>query len=186
MGNFRDLTGQVFGRLTAIESTKSNKAGKAIWTCSCSCGNTVEILSERLVTGNTRSCKCLRRELSSLRSVELHRNNCRPQSARKRVFGEYNHRAKRLGFEFVLTSEQFYLLVGGNCYWCGVTPSNRMVSQGGATFDYNGIDRLNSSIGYTVGNSVSCCKICNFMKNTLSPEEFLAHIKRILDKHPAV
>ena len=31
----------------------------------------------------------------------------------------------------------------------------------------NGIDRVDSNIGYTNENSVPCCKTCNFAKNDL-------------------
>jgi hypothetical protein len=40
------------------------------------------------------------------------------------------------------------------------------------------VDRIDSSIGYSVDNCVSCCTICNMMKNILSVEDFLKHIKK--------
>ena len=43
----------------------------------------------------------------------------------------------------------------------------------------NGIDRIDSSKGYTVENSVPCCKYCNTAKNTMSVDEFLKWIGRV-------
>ena len=43
----------------------------------------------------------------------------------------------------------------------------------------NGIDRLNSIIGYTIENCVPCCEKCNLMKSNYSENEFLDHIERI-------
>lgn len=59
MGAFRDLTGQVFGRLTVLMCAGRNKQGKATWVCSCACGNqTHPICSSSLVQGLTVSCGC--------------------------------------------------------------------------------------------------------------------------------
>jgi len=61
--NRKDLTGQVFGRLTAIQPTeKKNNRGTIIWLCECSCGNRAEIVSSLLISGKTRSCGCFRSE----------------------------------------------------------------------------------------------------------------------------
>lgn len=61
----KDLTGQKFGLLTAIEySGKSNASGNAIWRCKCDCGNIVEVDSNNLTTLHTISCGCVKREKS--------------------------------------------------------------------------------------------------------------------------
>ena len=70
--NFNDLTGKVFGRLTVIKLTevilvgKDNKR-KCRWECLCSCGTTRQVLSNSLVSGDTKSCGCLLKEKSALR-----------------------------------------------------------------------------------------------------------------------
>lgn len=61
-----DLTGQVFGRLTAITRGENSKDGKAKWVCKCSCGKEVTILSASLLRGKSSSCGCLRKESSSV------------------------------------------------------------------------------------------------------------------------
>lgn len=56
-----DLSGQRFGKLTAIEPTGARTAHRSVvWRCVCDCGNEVEVGSNTLVTGNTRSCGCIR------------------------------------------------------------------------------------------------------------------------------
>lgn len=57
-----DITGQRFGRLTAIEYIGSNKGQGAIWRCKCDCGNEVDVKRNCLITGGTKSCGCLNRE----------------------------------------------------------------------------------------------------------------------------
>lgn len=45
----------------------------------------------------------------------------------------------------------------------------------------NGIDRVDSSIGYTIQNSVPCCKICNYAKHNLTLEEFTLWLDRLVE-----
>lgn len=58
-----DLTGQRFGRLTAIRPTEQRgKGGFVIWECKCDCGNTKLASTNSLRGGNTKSCGCLRKK----------------------------------------------------------------------------------------------------------------------------
>lgn len=70
MGNLIDLTGRRFGRLVVDgrAPTKKGRAGFAEWFCTCDCGEVVQVRGDKLRNGDTRSCKCLQRELSSERS----------------------------------------------------------------------------------------------------------------------
>jgi hypothetical protein len=65
---FRNLTGQTFGRLTAI-GFAGRKDGNARWRCLCSCGRETVVDQQNLLDKRspTRSCGCYRRELTSLR-----------------------------------------------------------------------------------------------------------------------
>lgn len=55
--------GQQYGRLTVVELAHSAKNGKW-WRCRCSCGTLTEVTGNRLASGHTKSCGCLRRETS--------------------------------------------------------------------------------------------------------------------------
>ena len=54
---FRDLTGGIFGRLTAVRYVGGSK-----WECLCQCGVGVTTEGFCLTRGITRSCGCLKRE----------------------------------------------------------------------------------------------------------------------------
>lgn len=56
--NAKDISGQIFGRLTALEPVGS-KARIVQWRCRCSCGKSVVIDGSSLRLGKTRSCGCL-------------------------------------------------------------------------------------------------------------------------------
>lgn len=61
-GNPKDLRGQVFGRLTATEMVGKH-GSQNLWACECACGAEVRIPTTALVSGNTKSCGCLQRDV---------------------------------------------------------------------------------------------------------------------------
>lgn len=54
----QNLTGQRFGRLTALYTVPNNNY-RTRWHCVCDCGNTKDVLQQNLVNGHVRSCGCL-------------------------------------------------------------------------------------------------------------------------------
>lgn len=58
----KDLSGQQFGKLTAISCVGTNKKGNALWRCLCDCGNETTVVSYQLTMGKTKSCGCAKRE----------------------------------------------------------------------------------------------------------------------------
>lgn len=58
----RDITGQRFGKLTALYPTgKRGKGGSLIWRCKCDCGGEVDAPLHQLSSGYRKSCGCLSR-----------------------------------------------------------------------------------------------------------------------------
>lgn len=64
-----DITGERYGRLTAIRFTEK-KNGRRFWLFRCDCGNVVERSLSGVRRGETRSCGCLRREQLAQRNIE--------------------------------------------------------------------------------------------------------------------
>lgn len=63
-GKITDLTGRSFGRLTVV-AMKRNNRGVVAWDCICACGNTKNIIPSSLVQGKSKSCGCLKKEVTS-------------------------------------------------------------------------------------------------------------------------
>lgn len=61
--NFKDLTGQRFGQLTAVSYAGRNVSGSTQWLWKCDCGSQVIALSSNVKGGKSRSCGCLQRKL---------------------------------------------------------------------------------------------------------------------------
>lgn len=60
MSKYKDLTGQKFNRLTAIEYLGNSK-----WKCKCDCGNITIVDISNLTKGHTKSCGCYKRDYSA-------------------------------------------------------------------------------------------------------------------------
>ena len=57
-----DLCGMKFGRLTVIEKVERQSKKKSYWKCVCDCGKEVEVYSNNLLCGHTKSCGCYHAE----------------------------------------------------------------------------------------------------------------------------
>ncbi|MGG0718677.1 hypothetical protein ABE096_13930 [Robertmurraya massiliosenegalensis] len=66
MRRVSDLTGNRFGRLLVIKRVENIDKGSR-WLCKCDCGNEKVIRRTHLMSGNTKSCGCFSKEISSER-----------------------------------------------------------------------------------------------------------------------
>jgi len=65
-----DIAGLKFGRLTVLAFAgyvPSGKERRPAWLCSCDCGTSSTVRTVNLLSGNTKSCGCLRREKTAER-----------------------------------------------------------------------------------------------------------------------
>lgn len=66
-----EMEGLRFGRLIVVEKSDFKRYGQLSWVCRCDCGNITPPLPGRwLRSGQTRSCGCLRNEVSAQRMVK--------------------------------------------------------------------------------------------------------------------
>lgn len=78
---FKDLTGQKFGRLTAIKPVENNTNSNSQsmmtkWFCRCDCGNECIVQSRNLIQNHTKSCGCYNKEQASKRTL-INLTGCR-------------------------------------------------------------------------------------------------------------
>lgn len=59
MSLMRDITGQKFGKLTAV-AIYGKYRRETIWRCACECGKETVVRLSNLTTGNTISCGCMK------------------------------------------------------------------------------------------------------------------------------
>lgn len=66
----KDITGQKFGRLTAIAPTHKRDSGYIVWKCKCECGKeNIYVNSHNLISANTLSCGCLNAEIAKENAI---------------------------------------------------------------------------------------------------------------------
>jgi len=58
----KDITGQRFGRLTALYRDGWSNGWQPVWVCRCDCGKEVRVEKGNLMRGRTKSCGCLHRD----------------------------------------------------------------------------------------------------------------------------
>lgn len=73
-----------------------------------------------------------------------------------------------------LSFNEFVSLSQMNCHYCSSGPINKK-----GDLLWNGVDRIDSNLDYTLSNCVPCCKICNFAKSNLNINDFYNHINKI-------
>ena len=164
------------GKLKNVSHNKKS----SVYLLRCGCGNLFEKAVNHL--RHKADCGCKTKSRRSQR-----RGSYLPHgiASFNELYSSYKNRAKYTNKEFTLTKEEFKKLTSSKCYYCGVEPSqklkqSRIVEEDGF-YIYNGIDRIDSSVGYVYGNCVSCCEICNKAKRDLSMETFKIWIKRLVN-----
>ena len=60
-----NVTGLQFTRLRAVARAGSNVSRQSLWLCECSCGASHTVMRASLVSGASRSCGCLQKEVAS-------------------------------------------------------------------------------------------------------------------------
>jgi hypothetical protein len=176
--------GDTNGQLEILNIVPSNKQGQHVkLLCLCHNCNTEKTING----GHFRkliSCGCLQRVSSSWKNVgpknmpwQLNRG----LSAKNSLKYSYIRGAKKRNLEYNLTDEEFDKLIVGECKYCGCSLQNVKKGQGKTSgdFHYTGIDRIDSTKGYFSKNCVSCCWMCNNMKNNYMEEQFWHQIEQI-------
>ena len=83
---------------------------------------------------------------------------------------DYKNKSIRRGLSFELDEDIYMILKTSDCYLCGNPASD---------YKLNGIDRIDSSDGYTIDNVAPCCPYCNRMKNKTEYDIFMKQCEKI-------
>lgn len=179
MSNFRDLTGQRFGRLEVESIHSKSRSGQYRWNCLCDCGVIKDVLSTHLISGKTNSCGCLK-NISGAKHKDW--EGCGEISGNK--FCSIKRSAngsKRREIEFDLAIEYLWKLFLGQHRMCALSGIEIWFDH---TDGHSGdctasLDRIDSGRGYVAGNVQWVHKDVNKMKNSLDQEYFIQICKCI-------
>lgn len=99
------------------------------------------------------------------------------------MYIHYKGHARDKGREFNLTYKDFQNITHCNCYYCNAEPTYvpqlKKYCKNSEPQKLNGVDRIDSTKGYTLDNCVPCCALCNQMKSNIEQETFLKQIAKI-------
>jgi hypothetical protein len=165
-----NLIGKKFGRLIVIEKIPERKNKRIYWKCRCTCGKETIVKGNNLITGTTSSCGCYKNEIfeknrkiiggsenrgkiNEIERLEVNKIN---------KYNKYKKDARYRGLIFTLDFDFFVDCILKPCQYCGTPPN-----------PFNGIDRIDNTIGYKKENCVPCCSFCNSAKKNLPLKDFL-------------
>lgn len=143
-----DITGEVFGRLTALY--RDHDAGK--WVCSCECGGSSLSDISSLRNGSTKSCGCLQKEKASVSITNQHKEKRKSRGLPEDVPMGTQYSLDRL--EFKPLSLEIMKRDSFTCAWC---------SQKGGRLNVHHLDSWIEypELRFTRANLVTLCVGCH-------------------------
>jgi hypothetical protein len=182
---------QRFNRWTVIDPTPvikrygnkhANGKGRPVrsFLCRCDCGTERIVRGDYLHRETSKSCGCLTKEVARIKGKKQKTK----ESYHNLLFCTTKSSAKQRRLSFDLTKEEHLFLIEQACFYCGAMPTmptSKQAKRTGVPFPHHGIDRKDSEVGYTKFNCVSCCSVCNYMKHTLTIEQFISQCHLIIE-----
>lgn len=145
------------------------------WKARCDCG--AEKILPTFEFRRVKSCGCKQAARGSKSNFYHHGDDLLS------YMRQYQSNARKRKLIFDLSFSEFKRIVSLNCFYCNQPPEQRGRKKSNHLFYANGIDRKDSSIGYSESNSVPCCKKCNKCKSDLTSDDFILLAKTISQHH---
>ena len=169
--------GVKYSRLTAVEFSHKHQS-YSYWKFKCDCGKEKIMRASDVAATRTISCGCFSREqFDKLHGIPEN------EGAKRDIFYTYKKNAENRKYSFELTREEVDKITQQTCYYCGTPPSRKYRqdrNHRSKNYVYNGIDRFDNNLGYTLENSRPCCRTCNQAKMDMSVEEFTEWLERLV------
>lgn len=174
-----NISGQIFGELKVISKGQTDKLGAAHWLCQCSCGNKLEVRSNNLRTGHTKSCG----DKTYHQICDKHPHFKGFGKLGLHYFNQVRKAARLRNIDFNITIEDAWNLFvkqNGKCALSNIEieiPRSKKRSSAS-------IDRIDSSKDYSIENIQWVHKTVNKMKMALPQEIFVDFCRKIAENVP--
>lgn len=173
--------GDTVGDFTFIRTQMHGK--NCTWVMKCVCGEEKKFWKHSAIFKN-KTCGCCTDATGltgSQRRSMLSRLN------------SYKSGAKKRGLEWGLSTLEFLKIATLDCAYCGSPPKTWDCVSGAPSVQkdcpridpqkyeirFNGIDRIDSRLGYVFGNVAPCCSKCNRAKNDMTVDDFRNHVTKM-------
>ena len=179
--NAKDISGQRFGRLVALERAenigrrKGRPSGRVAFLFQCDCGKRKVIAASNVARGSTLSCGCYQAESARelIKSVRGGGKKKHGLSGTKysSTAGSANKRAKKHGDSSrlgVAEVKEVLESCGGYCYYCGNKPD---------TLSLDHVVPLSRGGKNVKENCKPSCIDCNRRKKDTEPTKFIEKLE---------
>jgi 5-methylcytosine-specific restriction endonuclease McrA len=171
--------GERFGKLVAERRAPNSTHGQQRWLFHCDCNGTTITSARNVRTGKTKSCGCLvswhhRRDSATKKFLVPDGYEPWYSMAREHWIANYADGCNL---------EDFIRLSQLPCHYCGRSRVGKRTrhpnTKYAVTFEYNGLDRIDSEKDHSIENIVPCCKVCNSAKSNRSYQDFCDWIQSV-------
>jgi len=162
----KDITGERFGKLTAIKPTEKRWRKNIIWVFSCDCGREAELPLGEVVSLKRQSCGCKKKYTD------------REEAVWTKTKAKALRRSKEYGDDSDLDLKSYIDITTRDCFYCGAKPRIPVVDKASDLRLFrNTLDRINPQFGYLKRNVLPCCLACNSAKSDKSYVEWAHFLK---------
>lgn len=168
---FNDLTGRVFGLWTVLGLTSNTGVGRGrYWKCQCACGVVMSIRGRNLVEGGSSSCGC------------DHETGYGNLSGSFWATVVSNSRARNIALEIGIAEASDLLDTQGHVCALSGLPIVAAKKWKDRKTQTASLDRIDSSLGYVIGNVQWVHKDVNWMKGSFDQQHFI-NMCRLIGEH---
>lgn len=171
-----NLIGKRFNMLIVIRKIARGDRrfkNQPTWLVRCDCGIEKPVTSRNLKRQKACSYSC-KSNIRHGNSIEF------GLRAKHLAYNQTRCSANDRGISFSLSFSNLMAITSKPCTYCGIENSKEVGSKSLRTGTYmcNGVDRIDSSKGYVLGNCVPCCTECNMAKRSRTVDEFKDWLRR--------
>jgi hypothetical protein len=166
-----NLVGKRFGKWTVVKQAQNDQKNNCLmWECFCECGVRSKVRGKCLLSGGSTQCRaCKDKSMISEEIVPAFMFNRIKQGSQKR------------GIDFSISKkyiEKKLIEQNKECALSGLPIEIRSIDGYKAS-----LDRIDSSKGYVEGNVQWVVQEINFMKQSLSENDFVNLCKKVSENH---
>ena len=169
----KSLVGNTYGRLTILREYQSPCKKYVLCECSCSCGgSTATTRRHEIVSGKTKSCGCLRKEIVNAKNRERFDPNAISKTTEYKMLARAKSRAKKNNLAFNI--ELADIIIPERCPLLGIKIESTEVRN---SPNNPSLDKIIPEKGYIKGN----VWVISNRANTLKNDATLTELKTLVE-----
>lgn len=164
--------GARFGKLTILHITRTDPKNTHHYFALCKCDCGVEKEMRLFSIKKHQACGCVGKENRKKANVgNTYARQSFGEFAKRTLLNQYKRHSKNRNIDFDLSNDEFFNITKKSCFYCGEEPKQIIEPKNAyGHYVYNGVDRVDNDLPYTLSNCVAACRSCNSKKNAITKE----------------